>query len=316
MTKDKGQTRNAILLTGWRGAVGTAVVRGLRERFPGRPLIGLTRAGTGDGKTPPDVLAAVQTEPADMDDAEAVRDVFARRAGEASLLVHIAHITWTPLVLALADEFEIERAVCVHTAAVYSKYRGYAEGYRKIEADVFAHSPAHTVFTILRPTMIYGSGRDKNMHLLIERLARSRVFPIFGDGKGELQPIHADDVAQAVVAAVAANPAIVGGKGYDISGGTVVTYREAVDIICRELGVYPRRPHLPLPVALPLVRAYNAVAKRAGKTPGVTVEQVERLQENKSLPHPDAARDLGFAPRPFADGIKSEIALLRAEKKI
>jgi len=308
--------RNAILLTGWRGATGSAIVRRLREQLPDRPLIGLSRAGTGDGKTPPDILAAVQSERADMDDADAVRDVFARRAGEASLLVHVAHITWTPLVLALADEFGIARAVCVHTAAVYSKYREYAEGYRKIEAEVFAHPPARTVFTVLRPTMIYGTPRDKNMHLLIERLAKSPVFPIFGDGKGELQPVHADDLAQAVVAAVLADHAVVGGKGYDISGGSVVTYREAVDIICRELGANPRRPHLPLPVALPLVRAYNAVANLAGKTPRVTVEQVERLQENKSRPHTDAARDLGFAPRPFVDGVKSEIALLREAGKI
>lgn len=307
---ERSGSEGAILLTGWRGNTGSAIVRRLRARFPNRQFLGLHRGGGGpDGArddTPPDVAEAVQSIEANLDDPAAVEAVFAKHGENIGLVVHIAHITYTPLLLRLADTYRVPRAILIHTTGIYSRLEQYTTVYRQVEKELFASPPHHTVYTVLRPTMIYGTHRDRNMHKLILHLSRKRWIPIFGNGGARMQPVHVEDVAQAVTAAIDAPMAA--GRAYDLSGGSEVTYREAVDLICQELGASPFRLPIPLPLALALTTAYN----RVSKNPRVTVEQVERLTEDKCYPHEEARRDLGFAPRSFADGIREEIALMRS----
>ena len=71
-------------------------------------------------------------------------------------------------------------------------------------------------YTILRPTMIYGSDRDRNMWRLIRFMRYSPIVPIFGDGTSLQQPIYVDDVAQAIVGCLGSDKTI--GKSYNIAG--------------------------------------------------------------------------------------------------
>jgi hypothetical protein len=43
----------------------------------------------------------------------------------------------------------------------------------------------------------------------------------------------------------------------------------------------------------------------------VKAEQVLRLREDKAYPYEEARRELGYAPRPFSEGIALEVARLR-----
>ena len=56
-------------------------------------------------------------------------------------------------------------------------------------------------WTILRPTLIYGAGRDRSLTPLARRAMRWRVFGLPA-GSGLRQPVHAADIAQAVVHAL------------------------------------------------------------------------------------------------------------------
>ena len=55
-------------------------------------------------------------------------------------------------------------------------------------------------WTIIRPTIIYGAGRDRSFTPLAFRARRSRLFPLPA-GTGLRQPVHAGDVANALLAA-------------------------------------------------------------------------------------------------------------------
>src|SRR3712207_7109590 len=55
-----------------------------------------------------------------------------------------------------------------------------------------------SAWTILRPSMIYGSERDRNVHRLLRFLDRSPVFPIFGPGTNLWQPVYHEDCARGV----------------------------------------------------------------------------------------------------------------------
>ena len=77
--------------------------------------------------------------------------------------------------------------------------------------------------TILRPTLIYGVGLDKSLTPLAHRAAKMRVF-VLPPGRGLRQPVHARDVAAAVLAALQSLRA--SGRVIPIGGGERLTAQE------------------------------------------------------------------------------------------
>jgi hypothetical protein len=75
-------------------------------------------------------------------------------------------------------------------------------------------------------------------------------------------------------------------------------------------GALGRKPRI---VRVPLEPARRALAAgEALRLPlPVRSEQVLRLREDKAFPYDEARRDLGYAPRPFREGIALEVARLR-----
>ena len=75
------------------------------------------------------------------------------------------------------------------------------------EAWVQAWAEEHGIeWVILRPTLIYGLGRDKNISEIARFIIRFGFFPLLGRAHGLRQPIHAQDVAAACVGSVQGNP--------------------------------------------------------------------------------------------------------------
>src|SRR5690606_39220197 len=156
-------------------------------------------------------------------------------------------------------------------------------------------------YTILRPTMIYGSPRDRNMWRLIRLLKVTPVMPIFGDGESLQQPIFVDDVAQAVLLALQNDATI--GKSYNIAGRVPLTYNQVIDTVALALGKRIWKLHIP---HLPVVRVLQFTEQINIRLP-IKAEQVLRLNEDKSFSYADAQRDFGFSPRSFEEGIGIEI---------
>ena len=101
--------------------------------------------------------------------------------------------------------------------------------------------------TIFRPTLIYDPGRDRNVSRIAAFVQRFGFFPIVRPGTGRRQPVHADDVAQAMVAAPGAPRAR--DALFDLPGGETLTYREMVRRIFESLGRRPILVYLPLSLA-------------------------------------------------------------------
>jgi nucleoside-diphosphate-sugar epimerase len=160
-------------------------------------------------------------------------------------------------------------------------------------------------FTILRPTMIYGTPKDRNMIRLLRYLQRFPIVPVPGSGEFRQQPVHVEDVAQAIVDCI--EPEATVRRAYNLSGGSSLTFNEVIDCASRALGVRRRKLHLPLRPTLWAVRAL----KRMGVGLGIKEEQLLRINEDKCFDHSDAQRDFGFSPRTFAEGIRQEADLWR-----
>jgi nucleoside-diphosphate-sugar epimerase len=300
-----------ILITGWTGNTGSLILERAARRWPEATFVGVTRQA--GAPPPPGLSGRFQVAVAALDDEAALEQAaFSRTdASGFDLVLHVAHVHFTPPILRLAERYGVPRVLLIHTTGMYSRYREYGARYREIDDAVTARAGSGPCWTILRPTMIYGNGRDHNLHKLILALARSPVFPLFGDGSATFQPVHVDDVADAAIAVLDAPDCRW--RAYDLSGATIATYKEILMTIGNLLG---RKPLLvPIPLTAALAMAGIGERLRPGGI-GVNVEQVRRLQENKAYPHAPATKDFGFAPRTLAEGLSQEIALLRLEGRL
>lgn len=223
-------------------------------------------------------------------------------------VLHIAEIRRSEKIVAAAVRNHVRWAILVHTTGRYSKYKSAAEEYIKIEDDILQLRDQIAV-TVLRPTMIYGSSRDRNMYKLVDYLYRHKFFPLFGSGRNLMQPVLAQDLANAYYG-VLMNREITINREYNLSGKEPISYLDLVGTVSRKLG--RRNVIVPLPMWLSLLgaKAYNAISKR----PQINVEQVMRMNEDKVFSHEAAARDFGYSPVSFPDGIKGEVAEYLAGK--
>ncbi|MDO9140968.1 MAG: NAD-dependent epimerase/dehydratase family protein [Methylobacter sp.] len=149
-------------------------------------------------------------------------------------------------------------------------------------------------WVILRPTLIYGFGRDKNIAEIARFIRRFGFFPLFGKAEGLRQPIHVQDVAGACRSAIAAQGAP--GRTYNIAGGEILSYHDMVTRIFVALG---RRPRL-LPVPLLAFRIAIVVLRCLPRYRQWSVVMAERMNRDLVFDYGEASCDLGFEPRAFA----------------
>ena len=149
-------------------------------------------------------------------------------------------------------------------------------------------------WVILRPTLIYGIGRDKNISEIARFIRRFSFFPVLGRAQGLRQPIHAEDVAAACVSALQAPGAA--NRAYNISGGETLSYREMVIRVFDTLG---RRPRL-LTVPLWAFRLAVSMLRCLPRYRQWSAAMAERMNSDLVFDHTEAARVIGFKPRQFS----------------
>lgn len=148
-------------------------------------------------------------------------------------------------------------------------------------------------WVVLRPTLIYGLGQDKNIAEIARFIRRFGFFPLLGRAKGLRQPIHAADVASACLAALQAPCAA--NHAYNLSGGETLTYREMVSRIFARVGRRPRLVH----VHLSVFRVAVALIRRVPRHRHWSAAMAERMNRDLVFDHTEAMRDLDFKPRTF-----------------
>lgn len=247
-------------------------------------------------------VAALGAEPVegDLDRPETIGKAFAGR--DDAVLVNLASLGFGhahPIVTA-AEQAGLRRAVFVSTTGIFTNLNPASKAVR-IEAERLIRESSLD-WTIIRPTMIYGTDGDRNMWRLLQLLRRTPIVPVPGGGSRLQQPVHVADLASAIVGAVATSAAV--GQAYDVAGPEALPFRRVVQEAAAGLG--RRAVVVPLPAA-PLLAVLRRL-EAAGRRPPVKAEQVERLLEDKAFDIGPAQRDLGYRPRTFRAGIAAEAA--------
>lgn len=286
-----------ILLTGATGFTGGFVCQELLKRCIQFDCLVRYSSNTETLKN-----LGIELVEGDLNDIESLRRTF---SGYQTLInVASLGLGTGPSIVRACQESGIKRAVFVSTTAIFTKLNAQSKVVRQAAEDAITQSDLN--YTILRPTMIYGTPGDRNMIRLLRFIQHFPIIPIFGSGQSLQQPVHVEDVAWAIGEVL--DKEITFRRDYNISGGQVLSYNEVIKLASQSLGKSINTIHLPVNLSLSLIKLANSIGI---KTP-VTTEQILRLNEDKVFDHNPAKIDFNYSPRSFVEGIAQEVALMSA----
>lgn len=266
-----------ILVVGGSSQIGYFLLPRLCER--GEPVLALSRR-------PRPALAGVEWRVGQLPDA-------VPELTGLSAIISFGPLLGLAAWLERADLSHAPRVIATSSMSAQSKCdsavpaeRAVSQQLRDGEAALARVCERHgCAWTVLRPTLIYGAGIDKSLTPLARRAMRTGLFPLPA-GRGLRQPVHADDIAQAVLAALD-RPAAAG-QILPIGGGERLPASEMFARVRRSL---PRATLLlPLP-AWGLRLARHAVTRLRGP---LTRLETDLIADNSAL-----QQLLGVTPRPF-----------------
>ncbi len=282
-----------ILVTGATGFTGGFVCQELWQR--GIAFDCLVRASS---QTQQLESLGVKLVAANLDELESLYRVFPGYQA----LINVASIGFgaAPKIVEACENSGIRRAIFVSTTAIFTRLNAQSKAVRQAAEAAIMNS--NLDYTILRPTMIYGTPSDRNMIRLLRLIQKSPIIPVLGEGKSLQQPVHVEDVAWAICEVL--NSAQTYRREYNISGGQVLSYNEVIEVASQALAKQPLLLHLPTNLSVKLIKIANTLGI---KTP-VSAEQVQRLNEDKVFEHTAAQKDFNYSPRLFTEGIAQEVA--------
>lgn len=215
--------------------------------------------------------------------------------------ISLAPIWVLPDYFPMLTAYRARRVVVLSSTSLFTKNaspdpaeQGTADRLRSGEQQFIAWAEANSIeWVILRPTLIYGLGRDRNICEIARFIARFGFFPLFGAAQGLRQPIHVEDVAAACAAALQSARAV--NHAYDLSGAERLTYREMVARVFDAMG----KPAQFVTVPLGVFRLAVMCLRIWPRFRNWSAAMAERMGVDMMFDHAAAARDFNFSPRGF-----------------
>ncbi|TLX22545.1 NAD-dependent epimerase/dehydratase family protein [Thermomonas fusca] len=276
---------NTALVFGGSGQIGAALLARLRAE--GWQVLALSRTQRADGPGLRWLRGGFPQPPGLPEQVDAIfscgpLDAFAQWYAQAGIR--------SARVVAFGST-----SVHVKHASADAGERDVARRLREAEAALFATAEARgEVAIVLRPTLVYGVGRDATLTRIARLARRFGRFVLPRAAAGRRQPVHVDDLADAALAAC--RSAAAAARGYDLPGGETLAYAEMVRRMLACLSPSPQLHLLPMP----LFRMLLVAARTGGIARDLTGDAIARMRDDLVFDAGPAARDFGYAPRVFA----------------
>ncbi len=219
----------------------------------------------------------------------------------AQVLFHVASIWLLPDWIEKFHENGVRRIIAFSSTSRLSKAGSSSSAERDV-VESLAHAEDSVAdicrrlgiaYTIFRPTLIYGAGRDRNVADIARFVKRFGVFPVLGKGSGLRQPVHAADLAQACILAAECDTSY--NRIYNLSGGETLTYRQMVSRVFEAMGKHPQIISVPESLFTLVI----LIARMSSKYKHLKPQMAKRMEQDLCFDHFSAVRDFGYAPRAF-----------------
>lgn len=240
--------------------------------------------------------------------AEAVKNI--------DYLIHIGGIWHGETFLKALDSQSnsVKKAVFVGSTSRFQKVNsndpkeiGLVRDMTKAEAYING-SKQKTI--IIRPTMLYGIDKDKNIYTLIKFMNKYRFFPIIGAGTGFKQPVHVNDVADAIILSMYKENLCK--NEYNIPGASPIEYNQIIKLIKNNLNKRIFVIHVPAALARFGFHLYKIIKPKTF----INVEMINRVNKSYTFDYDEAQKDFDYKPMSFEEGVKIQIEYLRKLGKI
>lgn len=224
-------------------------------------------------------------------------------AGGVPLAVrHLYYLAPLSLFERLPADLVARRVVAVSSTSIQTKATSSSASERNVVAALKAGEqavrdrcqPQGMSWTILRPTLIYGCGMDRNLSTVATWIRRYGFLVLPRERQGLRQPVHAQDVAFAAIEA--AGRAAAASSTYVLSGGTKLTYDAMLRSVFQAVGRAPRTVSIPAGVMKGLLRVVRLLPGLRHLDPAM----IDRFQADLIFDHDKAQAELDFMPREFA----------------
>lgn len=201
----------------------------------------------------------------------------------------------------LLEMYGVKRIVALSSTSIFvknsspdSEEKKVAHMLAKGEEELATWAGQNSIeWLIVRPTLIYGSGNDKNVAEIARFIGKFGFFPLIGEAVGLRQPIHAEDVAGACMSVLVRDD--LANRSYNISGGEKITYREMVKRIFIAKGRSVFMPSVPLWIFRIAISMLKMVPRYRYWTQSMAI----RMNQDLVFDCSDARKDFSFNPRPF-----------------
>ncbi len=298
-----------LLVTGANGVLGRHLFRTVAERSPGatRPaaVVRSERAAATLRELPKHVQPEIHV--VDYRDAAGLAEALRGR----DQVVHLVGILKESKLSRYADAHENASAALAEAAAkvgvariVYLSILGSSPD--AVNACLASKGRAEQLLlqhevpaTVIRLPMVLGRGDQATRSLRGQ--ARAKLLPMVGGGRSMEQPIDADDVVEAILAAF--DRPEVANQAFDLAGPESLPTRELVARAAKLWGNSPRVVSLPVG----LIRRIVRLLERFSSDPPFTEAMLEVLLHDDRIDPAPAAAALGITLTPLDETIARRI---------
>jgi farnesol dehydrogenase len=324
-----------VLVTGGTGFLGRRIVAELAQRHEVRLLVrptasrerfpqgvgfaqgdvtdraSLEKAVTGcDAVIHAAALVKILAPPADFDriNLGGIENVL--RVSEES--GSVAKVVYVSSFIALGPTEAGPGGMLDETAAVnervwindYERTKALAD--RRARRAIDEGAPLNVVY----PGVIYGPGEMTEGNIVVHHvldLIRKKLPGLIGSPDRRWNYVFVDDVARGVALALEKAPA----GGRYVLGGENVRLGDFYALVEKLTGVAVPKHRIPDGIAKAAGALQKGWAKLTDGTPKLTPDLVEIYRHDWAYRSDRAERELGYAPRPFAQGLAETLAWLK-----
>jgi len=294
-----------IAITGATGFIGSSMLRGLLDA--GHEVRALVRPGREDALIERD---RAEMHVGDLTDPASLEGLLVG----CNYLIHLAsahdHFTQEQMQLvnvkgteALIDVAQKETGddfqfIVISSAVIGMPVYSYYRDSKRVQEKIIRGSGLR--WASFRPTLVYGVGDMRHTAPLLRKCGASKgAYWVFHEGLSKINPVHVDDMVQAVLLFFDYDRAKEVDCIYEIAGPEGVPFNEFVDLTIAATGGRVRRRNLKrkwVERAIFLKGLFTDVTKERRGAGYFSLHHEHDIRA--------AVTELGWHPRPFSQGIR------------